>query len=439
MSDDRKLGAVEEAMELLNQQANTWNVVTISRIKSSLQSPLKEDILRQAIQRAQQRHPRLRSQIIDSLNCPHFKTNENLKVPLRIIWKRSWQEVVQEELNIKIDVENSLLRVVLVYDFYEPDIAYLITTIHHAISDALSCVQLHAEILGYCAEAVSGKPRNSVASLSPLPPVEELLPSWAKGLKGTIKRAHLLTRLGFQEIWQRPETLGFEEDVPLSKRRCGLIHRRINEQLSRKFVNRCREENTTVHGALCAALMFTVARQVTAGKERKVHLSCQSYLDLRKQLSYFIKDDQMAVLASAIRTAHTISSHTSFWELAREVKHRLNHIKQSDIFSALLMTKSFMKLFLARPQQVLASVSVSNIGRVSIPETYGPFEIEEISFLGSNSLFGGILAVNISSFRERMFLNFSFSEPSLSRETMETLVECILGYLREVCEESALS
>lgn len=439
MSDNRKLGAVEETMELLNEQANTWNVVTISRIKSSLQGPLKEEMLRQAIRLAQQRHPRLRSQIIDSLSSPHFKTNESLEIPLRMIWKRPWQEVVQEELNIKIDVKSSLLRVVLVYDLYEPDVTYLITTIHHAISDALSCVQLHAEILGYCAEAVSGKPRESVASLSPLPPVEELLPAWTKGLKGTIKRAHLLMRLGFQEVWQRSENLGFEEDVPIIKRRCSLIHRKIDEQLVKKLVNRCREENTTVHGALCAAMMFTVARKVTSGKNRKVYLSCQSYLNLRKQLDYFIKDDQMAVLASAIRLVHNISSPASFWELAREVKYKLNHIKQSDIFGTLLMTKSFMKLFLARPQQVLASIAVSNIGRVSIPGSYGPFELEEISFLGSNSLFGGILAVNVSSFRERMFLNFSFSEPSLSRETMETLVESILTHLREACEESILA
>ena len=437
MSGDRKLGVIEEAMELLNQQANTWNVVTISRIKSSIYL-LKEEILRQAIQLAQQRHPRLRSQIIDSLSSLHFKTNENLEIPLRTIWKRPWQEVVQEELNIKIDVKNSLLRVVLVHDFDEPDIAYLITTIHHAISDARSCVQLHAEILGYCAEIVDGKSRNSVVSLPSLPPAEELLPAWAKGLKGNLKKAHLLMRLGLQEVWQRPETLGFEEDVPVAKRRCGLIHLRIDEPLLQKLVNRCREENTTVHGALCAALMFSVARKVTAGQERKVHLSCQSYLDLRKQLNYLIKDDQMAVLASAIRTTHTMSSHTSFWELAREVKCKLNDIKQSDVFGMFLMTKSFMKLFLARPEQVLSSVSVSNIGRVSIPETYGPFELEEISFLGSNSLFGGILAVNVSSFRERMFLNFSFSEPSLSRKTMETLVACILAYLREACEESAL-
>jgi hypothetical protein len=98
-----------------------------------------------------------------------------------------------------------------------------------------------------------------------------------------------------------------------------------------------------------------------------------------------------------------------------------------------------MKLFLAIPQKVLASVSVSNIGRVSIPETYGSFSLEEISFLGSNALFGGILAVNVSSFRERIFLNFSFSEPSLSRAKMEALAERILVYLREACEESIYS
>lgn len=430
MSNDRKLGVVEQAMELLNHQASTWNVVTISRIKG----PLKEEVLRQAICLVQKRHPRLRSQIIDSAHGLYFKTNEYLEIPLRI-QKKPWQEVVQQELNIKINSKASLLRIVLAYDIHESDIAYLITTIHHAISDALSCVQLHAEILEYCAEIVNGKARESIVSLSPLSPVEDLLPSWAKGFQGTIKRAHLLVRLGYQEAWQRPESLALEEDFPFANRSCGLIHRQIGEKLSQQLVNRCRQENTTVHGALCAALMLTVAGRATERKKRKVHLSCQSYLDLRKQLDSLIKDDQMAVLASAIRIVHTIPSNPSFWELAREVKYKLNQIKRSDIFGTLLMTKLFIKLFLAMPQQVLASVSVSNIGRVSIPEIYGPFSLEEISFLGSNSLFRSILAVNISSFRKRMFLNFSFSEPSLSRKTMKTLVECTISFLREACQE----
>ncbi|MBW4634914.1 MAG: alcohol acetyltransferase [Iphinoe sp. HA4291-MV1] len=434
MIANRKLGRVEQALEILNRCAKTWNVVTISRIKG----PLSEEILRQALDLIQHRHPRLNSRIVGSLNSLRFQTEGTPKIALRVVNKLDncqWQEVVHEELNEKIDSSKGLLRAVLVHTLSEDHVSYLITTVHHAVSDALSCVQLHSEILAYSHKIVSGDPVNPVVSLSALPPIEELLPKWTNGFRGRICGMLLFLRLGFQKIWNRPETLGFEKYAPVAKRRCGMVHRQLDSELTQQLVNRCKQEKTTVQSALCAALMFTVARKIGKGKRKDVQLSCLSYLDLRRRLESIITDEHMGVLASPVMGFHTIYANTSFWELARDVKQHLETVtKHSDVFKMILMSKELIKFFLAVPKEVSATVSVSNIGKVNIPKVYGSFELEEISFAGSNSLYAGVFATNASTFQGKMLLNFVFSQPSISQDTMETLVNNVVSCIIEVCD-----
>jgi NRPS condensation-like uncharacterized protein len=84
------------------------------------------------------------------------------------------------------------------------------------------------------------------------------------------------------------------------------------------------------------------------------------------------------------------------------------------------------------PNQVSATVSVSNVGKVNIPHRYGELELEEISFVGSHALYAGMFIVHAATFKEKMTLNFVFSHPSLHRQTIENLVDncinCIMKF-----------
>ena len=50
---------------------------------------------------------------------------------------------------------------------------------------------------------------------------------------------------------------------------------RAAERLGKQFIQQCRQENTTVQSALCAALMLTVSKQLTKSHEDNIqaHLS----------------------------------------------------------------------------------------------------------------------------------------------------------------------
>jgi NRPS condensation-like uncharacterized protein len=432
MAINRKLGQLEETMEILNQRAKTWNLVTISRIQGHLQ----ETVLRQSLDIIQYRHPALNSHIINAKNSYYYQSTDTGKLPLEVVNIREsqeWEAVVNAEMNQVIDSSKYLLRVVLVKIANQQNINYLITTTHHAITDGLSSIQLHSEILTYCEKIKAGEPIQAITTLESLPPIEKLLPTWTNSFKSKLGRIALLLNIAFQKYWNQPKALRVEKYVPISQRRCEIIHRRLSQEATEQFVQQCRQENTTVQSALCAALMLTVCQEIIKTDENTCRVSCLSYLDLRRRLQSEISRENMTVLAASLMTFYQINNHTSFWELARKVKHTLNKkIHQGEIFQMVLLAKHLINFSLLFPNQVSATASVSNVGKVNIPHRYGELELEEISFVGSHALYAGMFIVHAATFKEKMTLNFVFSHPSLHRQTIEKIVDncinCIMKF-----------
>ncbi len=433
MTNYRKLGHFEQVIEKVNIHAKTWNIVTVSRIKG----PLSAEIIRQALDIIQLRHPRLNSRIISARNSLCFQTEGTTKIPLRVLKTfddEQWQEIVREEMNQEIDSSKCLMRSVLLYFENDSQINYLITTVHHAIGDGLSCIQLQSEILTYCQQIVAGELSDSVVSLFPLPPIEELLPPAIKGLKGKIVSTLLLLRIAAQNLFNPPETLGFQKYAPIAQRHCDIIHKQLDQEITEQLIHRCRQEKTTVNSALCAAMMFAVASKIKKGNREKIRMNCLTAIDLRKRLETKINEHQMAMVVSSMMGFHTIETNTSFWELARNVKQKLEtSIQRGDIFKMILVSPHLINFCFAYPKQLAGTVLLSNVGKVNIPKNYGEFELEEISFTSSQSLYAGILTSHTATFRGKMMLNFVFSEPSISRDTMEELVNNCMLYIFHVC------
>jgi len=434
----RKLTSIEQAMELLNRRASSYYVVTVCYITG----PLSEEIVRQALDLIQHRHPRLNSRIVGELDSLRFEGG-GIKIPLRVVNKlhsEQWKEVALQELNQKIESDKSLMRAVLVQIKNENNANYLITTIHHAISDGSSCIQLHAEILTYCQKIASGEPINQVTSLPPLPPLQELLPESMQGSRGVLNASLFLLRAWFKQIWHQPETLGFEKYVPIELRRCGMVHRKLSQELTADLIGVCRKEKTTVQGALCAAMMFEVARKISDGKRTNVCVNCRSAINLHKRFNPVISDENMGVLASSFISFHTLRTNTSFWDLARDVRQQLETgLESDDIFSPVLISKKVFESLLAHPRKVSVTVGITNIGRVNIPQVYGPFQLEEISGVVAPTASGGVFAAAVSTFQGKMLLNFMFSEPSISQETVEILASKVVRCFVDACKNEKLT
>ncbi len=428
--ENRPLAANEQMMELLNRQGSgSLNVITISQIRGLL-SP---NLVRQAIAHLQQQHPRLNSRIVGSLDSLSFDRCDSM-LPLRVVTgahKQQWQEVVCEEMNEPIEAQKGLLRAVLVQSAQQADSCHLITTTHHAISDGLSCIRLHSELLTYCQKAMEGKPIDPVR-LPTLPPLESFLPAWTKGRLGKLNAILFGLGLIIQRLKQRPENIPSDGYAPIVDRATGLVHRQIDQALTQQIIDQCKQRKTTVHSVLAAAMLLAAAEMITPDRTRPICVSCQSAIDLRRRLKNCPDERQLGLFVTSVTTYHTINPKTSLWNLAQQIKGRIqSNIKWKHIFRFPLTSKFFTEYYLTHPTEANSTVFLTNLGQVRVPRQYGSFELENIHFTVSNVFYTGSLAASVATFAGKISLNFMFSQPSLSRETIEQLADSTLTYLSE--------
>lgn len=421
-------------MEILNRCAGSFNVLTISRVKGDL----NEEIVSVALNLLQKRHPRLKCRITGTLDNLCF-ADGNEKIPLRVVeqqHREQYLEVIVEELNKPIESNKGLARVVLISS--SENTSYLLTILHHAISDGLSTVQLHSEILTYCNKIAAGKIENDIQELPPLPNVQELMPKSMQGTFGLIKSILSFIKFKFNGANYRPQTLSFEECVPIESRSTGMVQRKLNKDATTQLIDACRTENTTVQGALCAALLFATAILIRDGSQGNLLLNCHSSADLRRRLEPEVSRENLGILALGLTSFHNVDINTPFWDLARDVKQQLEAgLKSEEIFSTILMSRKIYESLLSRPNEAPVTAGVTNIGRVKIPDDYGLFKLEEISFVSSQAVFGGVPGVAVTTFQGKMILNFYFSKPSISLRRIEILADDVISCLVNVCNKDA--
>ncbi|MEM9923641.1 MAG: condensation domain-containing protein [Cyanobacteria bacterium P01_D01_bin.50] len=439
MRENRKLMPFEQAMENLNALASCFNIVTISLIKGSL----SEEVLRQTLDIIQSRHPLLNSRIVRKSNSFWFEDGAD-KIPLSVVKKqeiKQWEEVVIQELNQKIDSEKNLLRITLINFDKEENICYLISTIHHAIADAASFIQLQSEILTNCQKIAEGKTEINVTPLPKLPSIYKLMPKSFQGFTGKISNILYLLRLKIQSSQYKAITLNFEKSVPIESRSCDIIYRKLDSELTTELVKICRQQKTTVQGALGAAMLFAVAKKTSNFQTQDIYLSFQSSVNLRSAarlrrtgLLQKISNEHLGLMASVIPTFHHLKKNESFWDLAQDIKQKLETgITRGDAFRNILVSEKIIAYLLKNPYKSMNTAGLTNIGRINIPHDYGQFQLEEISFILSQAAFGGMFAAAVSTFRGKMLLNFMFSQPSISRSTVETLADDTISIITNFC------
>lgn len=415
MTENRKLIAMEQGMEMFNRLANSLNVVIISRIRGTL----NEEIVRQALDLAQIHHPRLNCRIVGSLDDLRFETENTQKIPLRIVDNldsEHWKSVAIDELNSKIDSEKVLIRSVLVKSG-DSNVNHFITTVHHAIIDAISGMYLHSEILSLCHEILRDNKLPTISKLPVLPSLEDLLPK--------------IVTLNPQDKQtdKKIKTLEFEKYLPNELRSCGLVHKKLSPELTKRIVSYSKEENTTVHGVLCAAMLLAVAERIKS-EDGSLYLSCRSSVDLRRRLNPPVSDENIAMVVSALTSFHEITKDKPFGEVAREVTQQIKEkLKTSEIYNVVLSYNKGTEFLLTNPERVPFSVFLTNICRVRIPSDYSFFKLEEISYALSLTAMGSVFALAASTFEEEMVLNFIYSQPAISQDTINTLINSTISIL----------
>jgi hypothetical protein len=355
----RPLGAGEELMWLLDLS---------SRIHFALVAEVggrtTVEEWRAALDALQRRHPLL-SVCIDSNHSriPQFRHVEGEPIPLRVVKtvEMRWERELERELHTQFDPRQApLMRAVLLHQ--ESKTVFILVA-HHSIADGFSLAFAIRDVL----EALSGQPLDR---LPLMPSREEIfgLPSARSTEDRPASQSSAAAAASLATV---------KRDAPAPQiQRLSLVPFRTS-----MLQSRAKEEGTTVHGALCAALVLA-GRQIDRGWHDnplrvRSSVSIRSLLGLEEHCMLAIGGGEVTVDPEA-----TIQ----FWELARFVKSELSGVQTHE--GAALPLNAAHRAVLSgldaqRAPHFLkrafgGQAMVTNLGRLSFHTVFGRLRLESL-------------------------------------------------------------
>ena len=343
-----------------------------------------------------------------------------------------WKEVVKAELLEPFPAGiGPFARFILLRRGVSAD---LVAVFHHGACDGMSGVYALRDLLTLLAD-----PGLVLPPLDPPPNTFALIPETVKNnrrVKNKIRA--FLTSFRFFLFFQRlrrrfsPSGGGLKESSPASRRICVLTHTLTAEQTA-QLAARCKAEGTTVHAALCAAWLTAFAESLE-GRKSWVR-SVSSPVSLRDRLS--IPETSGLFLATVV-TKVNCAPGRNFWQVAREFKQKLNLATTDENvfffpltigavfshFSGKAM-KEIMPALFDRP--VKYDFSVTNLGRLAIPEDNGSLHMEAFYNLVNTSDEERTVCVN--TFAGRLTWSYLFRESKMDPQEAEKLVKAVLAKL----------
>lgn len=419
----RRLGATEQALWLRDRAYPLHFILT-----AQISGPLPAQALPQALAHLQQRHPLLRVRIAaDAKGNPSF-IEQSIPLACRVVLRQcdqQWQREVMRELAQPFDAETPapLMRVVLVQ---AAEVSELLVVCHHAIADGLSSVNLLQDLLH-----LLGNPTEPLAT-RPIPPsLEALLPKHRPAPWGKIWLARGV--LGWQQWrqqWQqRPKPiLPFVNSLQMAAGD-------LSPAITTTLLHQCRQQETTVHAALCTAFLFAIALQspqTLPGQNAPATLKCFYPVNLRPHLPSCSPDDCGVYVAPA-QSTHALTATTEFWTLARSLKSALRtqvkaeHLDQVAQRHELLMgakpsSETVQQIF---DQHCAADGMVTNLGRLTLRQRYGELKLEAIYGPVVLSGFAEERVLGVTTLGDRLsytFIQQKSSAPSSSADEIMDLL-----------------
>lgn len=294
----RSLGTLERWFTLMDaHRTNHFSII------AQLAGRSHPSQWRSALDQLQRRHPLLRVSIhwYDDGDCEFVHCDTPIVLD---IFKREppkhWKDEAIRQLRDRFNIEEGpLIKVSVLHDEERCDI---IIVVHHAIADGLSVTRLMRDLI----EAVSGSQLHELGS--PAPQGEKL----ASCTLSENADCHMVKSAGSAPPPKRFE-LRSQSNPEVSI---------DNVQLSRsetcQLILKAREEKTTVHAAILAALVLAGRKLSTSWAESAVEGFTP--ISLRKRL---LIDADCVVALSASGTLLNPKTDSSLWELAREAKEQL--------------------------------------------------------------------------------------------------------------------
>ena len=403
----RSLGSLEHLFWLLDQHHFVHFAVTA--LISGETSPRD---WRRALDRLQKRHPIL-SVCIDEEpdSLPSFRQADVTPIPLRIVEDEPelrWEAEVGKELARPFNPSRApLIRAVLIQG--ARDAAFMLVA-HHSIADGLSLAYAIRDTL----DALAGR------FLRPLP--------WLPSQDDMMNVSDSLVD------GQEQDQAGAAMPAvyrPHDNARPTVKGLRLSPGLTSSIRARARQEGSTVHGALCAALVLA-SREVFA-PWREIPLRIFSPINARPLLD---AGESCGVFLGATTSVFDRQA-TDFWDIARDARIGVAANKTSENIAAQL--SAFRQVVgngadVATVAEFVAEVFASevlltNLGDLSFDRQFGPATLKAMFGPAVVTGFEGQQTIGVSTVNGALCLLHTSHTPP------EELLEKTQSVLAQACDE----
>jgi hypothetical protein len=347
----RPLGAVEEFLWLFDHSSPKHFCLIAEVTGRTIVSEW-----RTALDALQERHPMLSASIDTTYNrVPHFRNVTGQPIPLRVAeGNTTWEREVEREMRTLFDPTKApLIRAVLILD---PEKAFVILVTHHSVADGMSSVFLLRDLL-------------------------------------TVLSGQSITRYPFprslDEIVGVPVRSSTEPGVAFSQdlaKKCveTPVHvksRVLSQELTRQLLERARQEDTTVHAIICAAVVVAGREVDQAWRENPLRIF--SPVDIRGLIG--VEDNCMVAFSKAVSVIEA-NSQASLWDLARFIRSTLLPFKTvegngpvlSAISEAMATNMNVEQGAEFNRAAFSEEVMVSNVGLVPYSPDFGKITVKSL-------------------------------------------------------------
>jgi NRPS condensation-like uncharacterized protein len=415
----RKLGSFETAQAFTNELF-AFNAVVVVGVSGGL----KKESLNAGLLVLQKRHPLLQARIVKQKGSYYFDEGDRREIPVDVITieeNKSWQEVVEKELDLPFrQADEPLMRVTFLRSS-ESDTDYLILTFHHAIVDAPSAGAIVKELLTFLGqeEAVI-LADGEVQPYPPLQPAEHYFPKEFRGWRLALKNASYMNRQMADEALFRMRSRGRRKALIHESGHCKILPLQIPKEASDALAKHARKRRLTINSLFAAAMMKAVHKHLY--NEEPQPLRHFSIANLRPYSDPPLPGDFLGGYFAMMRFTMKMDKHEGIWELARRVNDEVYRMaKRGDKFSANVLGKHMMKALFKFKSFRMGTTALSYTGSLDLDNQYGNIQVKRIHAFVSNFPLGPEFTAQARLFNGEFYWDILYLDSDMNRQKAEAI------------------
>lgn len=433
----RKMMLCERVMYV--DRESTFTIVQAARIRGRI-DPAR---LRHALDRVQRKHPMLRCAIEDGDPPSVVLENDPAPIPLRLVERgddEEWQRQSSIEREASFASERApLMRAVWVHgqDARGEPVGELLLVCHHVICDGMSMMTLLRETIALCE-----RPELDIGHHTRFNALDDILPPDVLADR-RVRRSAAWKALAFRLFFALRR-----KRKPVPQGEFYVLHWKLPRDATTALAARARAEGVTLFAAMAVA--FSLAFRTVKGAQAKGKVF--SPVDIRKFLPMIAADQLFAAAPGTIvaldkQLPPERIDDAEFWKQAREFKARLNQRVERlsrnvhEYFIGLEMMHSVFDQFVAERRSDLDQfdTTLSNIGRIDIPQDYDGFRVETVFSPTARLPWRSTTAVLMSGYAGELDFALTCDTASLPRAQAERVRDLAVALLHERSHAPAAS